>query len=281
MATDVISQNGALGPIRMDASKASSADVCPICKSTLQTSPNLRFKVSNKCYHRICEGCVDRKFSSGQAQCPVSGCDKMTWKRDWRTQTYEDVQVMREVDIRKKVFGSLDLARLGLVEGPHGWEDVFEDLRAYNDYLETKEELAMNLIYNTDVAATNKKIREFLSANGLGKDKEQDGKGQAKPPPKNGDYPDASGLIKGLKKRFIPKPRSPYNPFVGVEQHRGYYNASDYEYNRPGKIDSHGPGGYSFAAYMDESLLRAFSGLGVFIEEEKASHTASVVQSVV
>jgi len=271
MATNVVVQNGVR--IVMDASKASTTDVCPICKSTLQTSPNLRFKVSSRCYHRICEGCVDRKFSAGKAQCPVSGCDKMLWKRDWKIQTFEDIQVVREVDLRKRVFGTLDLSKLGLEEGPNGWEDCFEDLRSYNDYLETKEELAMNLIYNTDVAATNKKLRDFQTANGLGK--EEDGKQQTRLGPKPSDYPDRSGLIKGLKTKFIPKPATPYNAFTGVARDRGYYDAADagkYEtaHDRNHKhYELHDIGGYSWEAYVDESLLRAFSGLGVFIGNEK------------
>lgn len=275
MATNVIVQNGI--KVVMDASKASATDVCPICKSTLQTSPNLRFKVSSRCYHRICEGCVDRKFSAGKAQCPVSGCDKMLWKRDWKIQTFEDIQIVREVDLRKRVFGTLDLSRLGLEEGPRGWDDCFEDLRSYNDYLEMKEEFAMNLIYNTDVTATNKKLRDFQNANGFGK--EEEGKPQQRVAPKPGDYADRSGLILGLKRKFVPRPATPYDAFTGVAKDRGYYdisNAEKYEtaHDRKQKFyEMHDIGGFSWEAYMDESLLRAFSGLGVFIGNEKGGKT--------
>lgn len=272
MATSTLIQNGTANRLAMDASKASSADVCPICKSTLQTSPNLRFKVAARCYHRICEGCVDRKFSAGKAQCPVSGCDKMLWKRDWKIQTYEDVQVMREVDIRRSVANTLDLAKLGLIEGVNGWEDCFEDLRAYNNFLEDKEEYAMNLIYGTDVVKTKRRLEEFKQANGFAK--ENDGRVVNKNNSKLDGYPDASGLIKGLKKKVKPKARSPYNAFAGVDKDRGYYQPLTYQYDRAGTVSSHGPGGYSFSAYVDESLFRAFSGLGLFIGEEKKSRMA-------
>lgn len=262
-----------MATFKMDASLASATDVCPICKSTAQTSPNLRFKVSSKCYHRICEGCVDRKFSAGKAQCPVSGCHQMLWKRDWRTQTYEDIQVEREVDIRRKIWKILDLSNLGLVEDPQrGWELAFDDLKSYNDYLELKEELAMNLIYNTDMATTNKKLREYENANGLRKEKDENKPQIVKPPPKTGDYPDASKLIKGLKARYIPKALSPYKPFGDLAMDREYYNITDrYEtpVDRNKRLKDLEASGYSFEAYVDESLLKAFSGLGVFIETEK------------
>lgn len=78
-------------------------DMCPVCRSNTISNPGLKFKVSSKCYHRICEGCVDRHFSSGKAKCPVSRCDKHLWKREWRTQRVEDLQVERELDIRQRV----------------------------------------------------------------------------------------------------------------------------------------------------------------------------------
>lgn len=276
MATNVLTQNGAL--FKMDASLASKSDICPVCKSTAQTSPNLRFKVSAKCYHRICEGCVDRKFSAGKAQCPISACTHMLWKRDWRLQTFEDLQVEREVDIRRKVWKTLDLASIGLVEDPkNGWETAFEDLRSYNDYLELKEELAMNLIYNTDVQATNKKLSDYEIANGLRKEKDDPkAQSQAKTTTKPGDYPDASGMIKGLRTKYVPPPRSPYNAFHDTPKDRDYYDLS-FGYERT--LDKHvrnkdyEASGYSYEAFMDESLLAAFSGLGVFIGTEMGKDT--------
>lgn len=216
---------------------------------------------------------MDRKFSAGKAQCPVSGCHQMLWKRDWRTQTYEDIQVEREVDIRRRIWKIFDLSNLGLAEDPQkGWENAFEDLRSYNDYLELKEEMAMNLIYNTDVAATNKKLREFETANGLRKEKDESKPQPAKPPAKTGDYPDASKLIRGLRTIYIPKALSPYKAFGELSSDREYYNLADsYEtpIDRNKRLKDLEASGYSFEAFVDESLLKAFSGLGVFIENEK------------
>ena len=63
----------------------------------------MTFKVSSKCYHRICEGCVDRKFVSGRAPCPIESCKLQLWKSDWRAQTFEDLQMERDIDTRKRV----------------------------------------------------------------------------------------------------------------------------------------------------------------------------------
>lgn len=243
----------------MDASKASATDICPVCKSMSQTSPNLRFKVSSKCYHRICEACVDRKFSAGKAQCPLSGCDKMLWKRDWRTQTFEDVMVEREVDKRRYVWRVLDLGRLGLkpAEGEEEmWETAFETKRAYDDFLELREELAMNLIMKTDVKGTQRRLDDFLNANGLGKD--GDGGGKEKRVYRDGEAVDLSGLIKGLKPRRIQKVVL-FDPWETVWERREYYDENIHP------VQDVGVAGYDYRAYMDESLLRAFSGLGVFV----------------
>jgi CDK-activating kinase assembly factor MAT1 len=79
-------------------------DQCPVCKGDKTTNPDIQFKINTKCYHRICESCVDRHYrDSGKKICPVYGCDKQLWKRDWRAQTFEDLRVEREVEIRKRL----------------------------------------------------------------------------------------------------------------------------------------------------------------------------------
>ncbi len=56
-----------------------------------------------ECYHRMCESCVDRLFSHGPAPCPVAGCHRTLRKHRFRKQTFESIQVEREVDIRKRI----------------------------------------------------------------------------------------------------------------------------------------------------------------------------------
>ena len=81
----------------------SSPDICPVCKSSRYLNPNMRFLVNPECYHKMCESCVDRIFSQGPAPCPVAGCARTLRKQRFRKQTFEDVKVEREVDIRRRV----------------------------------------------------------------------------------------------------------------------------------------------------------------------------------
>jgi hypothetical protein len=46
---------------------------------------------------------VDRIFSGGPSNCPVAGCRKTLRKNKFRKQTFEDIGVEREVDIRRRV----------------------------------------------------------------------------------------------------------------------------------------------------------------------------------
>jgi len=81
----------------------SSSDICPVCKSSRYLNPNMRFLVNPECYHKMCESCVDRIFSHGPAPCPIAGCKRTLRKAKFRIQTFEDLKVEREVDIRKRV----------------------------------------------------------------------------------------------------------------------------------------------------------------------------------
>lgn len=79
------------------------SDVCPICKQTRYFKKDLRFLINPECYHKMCESCVDRIFSQGPAPCPVAGCAKTLRKQRFRSATFADLRVEREVDIRRRV----------------------------------------------------------------------------------------------------------------------------------------------------------------------------------
>jgi CDK-activating kinase assembly factor MAT1 len=81
----------------------STPDICPVCKSSRYLNPNMKFLVNPECYHKMCESCVDRIFSHGPAPCPIAGCKRTLRKAKFRTQTFEDLKVEREVDIRRRV----------------------------------------------------------------------------------------------------------------------------------------------------------------------------------
>lgn len=69
-------------------------------------------------------------------------------------QTFSDLYVEKEVNIRKRVGRIFNKRR----------ED-FGDLRAYNDYLEEIEGIIVQLAKETDVAQANEKIEQFRLEN--------------------------------------------------------------------------------------------------------------------
>lgn len=106
------------------------------------------------CYHKMCESCVDRIFTQGPAPCPVIACGKTLRKNKFRKQTFEDVTVEREVDVRKRVAKTFNKRR-----------DDFSSLREYNDYLEEVEDMTFNLVNGAHVAATEAKLSAYEAAN--------------------------------------------------------------------------------------------------------------------
>ena len=104
------------------------------------------------CYHKICDGCVGRLFSSGSAPCPI--CRTILRRSHWVIPVFEDVLVEKECRIRKR------LAKIFCRQ-----QDDFESLRAYNDYLEEVEELVFNLVNDVDVQQMEAKLEAYRVAN--------------------------------------------------------------------------------------------------------------------
>jgi len=75
-------------------------EVCRVCRSSRYLNPNMKFLISKVCYHKMCESCVDRKFQS-PGPCPYVECKRTLRKSDFRRQTFADIGVEREVDIRR------------------------------------------------------------------------------------------------------------------------------------------------------------------------------------
>ena len=114
----------------------------------------MRFLVNPECYHKMCESCVDRIFSQGPAPCPVAGCARTLRKQRFRKQTFEDLRIEKEVDVRRKVAAVFNKQ-----------EEDFETLRAYNNYLEEMEVVTFNLLEGIDVAATQRKLDAYAAQN--------------------------------------------------------------------------------------------------------------------
>lgn len=138
-------------PSRRIVDFSSPEDRCPQCKTDRYLNPKLRLLVS-PCYHKMCESCLDRIFSLGPAPCPE--CGHVCRKYEFGVQTFQDLRVEKEVDIRRRV-GKLFNKR----------EDDFDSLKAYNDYLEEVEAILFNLINDIDVPNTEARIAAYQASN--------------------------------------------------------------------------------------------------------------------
>lgn len=96
---------------------------------------------------------------------------------------------------------------------------------------------------------------------------------------------DPSGLVKGLRRVRAPAPEKTYDPFMGMATSRDYYDLrADYPSIRLTKAKNDTrtkAGGFDFQAYFDESLLRAFAGLGCFIDEEQVEREQPISRELV
>jgi len=150
----------------------------------------------------------------------------------------------------------------------------------------------MNLVLRTDVAATNRKLKEYEAANitsvkeNAGLDRQQADMPASRIPVqlRPATATDTTGLVKGLKEVKAAAPVAAYDPFMGMSTKRDYYELRDDYPSRKIERARKDPkvlaGGFDFQQYYDESLLRAFAGLGCFIEDEKANADATDVQSI-
>ena len=90
----------------------------------------------------------------GPANCPVVGCTKVLRKAKFKKQTFEDIAIEREVDIRKRVNKVFNKR-----------SSDFDTLQQYNDYLEEVESLTFNLVHGIGLAETEKKLSVYESLN--------------------------------------------------------------------------------------------------------------------
>lgn len=114
----------------------------------------MRFLINPECYHKMCESCVDRIFSGGPSNCPVAGCHKTLRKNRFRKQTFEDIHVEREVDIRRRVMTVLNRR-----------EEEFDSKLDWDNFLEQREEMIFNLVNKIDVAKTEAALQSYASEN--------------------------------------------------------------------------------------------------------------------
>jgi CDK-activating kinase assembly factor MAT1 len=120
---------------------------CPLCNSDSYLNPDIKIYVS-PCYHKMCETCLSRIFSHGQAPCPECGIHLR--KLNFISQTFEDITVERECKIRKMLH-RIFYRKL---------ED-FTSTEEYNDYLEEFEEIVFELMEYKNEQVINKKLEEI------------------------------------------------------------------------------------------------------------------------
>lgn len=325
-------------PIVSDILASPSDDKCPVCGTTRYLQKNMEFLIAD-CYHKICNGCVERRFSSGPAVCPVAGCNRTLRRQRFHKPTFGDLQMEREVDIRKRLAKTFNRR-----------EDEFQDLKSYNDYLNDVEDITFNLINKIDLASTEAKIRKYqeqhdkeimeniqsdlldsqneaarqaaemeaarLRREALRREDEDERKEQeaarrnvieqmasgdgnaiaiardaerailkkararqsllSQPEPvQNGQQ----FAIRGLKRKKQAETEAPFDPFGGMSENWEYYlQQPDYQWDYLDKAKTSLPivaGGYDIQEFYSRALCGAFSGLGVFIGEEKAAKGAA------
>ncbi|KAG4302903.1 hypothetical protein PCANB_000814 [Pneumocystis canis] len=125
---------------------------CPICRNDPYLNPNMKFLINPECYHKMCESCVARIFTLGPSPCPE--CGKILRKGRFREQTFEDTNVEKEIDIRKRILKTFNKR-----------PDDFKTLAQYNDYLEEVEDITFNLLNNIDVEETEAKLLAYETIN--------------------------------------------------------------------------------------------------------------------
>jgi CDK-activating kinase assembly factor MAT1 len=96
----------------------------------------------------------------------------------------------------------------------------------------------------------------------------------------NGSALDGGLTLRGLKKKEAPVKEKLYDPFGDVDlQPTRYVLQNDYESEWLVSAKSeqrHAAGGYSLHEYYSRTMFEAFSGLGVFIEDEVAVRAPAV-----
>ncbi|ODH25753.1 hypothetical protein ACO22_05095 [Paracoccidioides brasiliensis] len=110
---------------------ATDPEVCPVCKSSRYLNPDMRFLINPECYHKMCES-----------------------KNRFRKQTFEDIGVEREIDIRRRVMQILNRR-----------EDEFDNKLVYDNFLEQREDIIAHLVSGIDVAKTEAQLSQYAAAN--------------------------------------------------------------------------------------------------------------------
>lgn len=188
-------------------------------------------------------------------------------------------------------------------------EADFETLKDYNDYLEQVEEITWNLILKIDVDETNHRLQRWADAQAA----ETGATRRAYEP--DPSIPSATGVVlkkggtqrraletasgntadtntkdkgfsfHGLKKRVIPPPEAPFDPFDGWSIVPQYYTLqTDYDADwltQHKNEVAQRVGGFQWSDFYNRALQDAFGGLTVFVDDEIRARDVPSMDAVV
>ena len=103
---------------------------CIVCKNDKYLNPNLKFKLSEVCFHSMCVDCIDRIFTV-PSPCPI--CKILIRKQSFIFQTFQDLSVEKEIIKRRKISKIYNLQ-----------QNDFVNLNEFNKYLQEKEDLVFD-----------------------------------------------------------------------------------------------------------------------------------------
>lgn len=129
-------------------------DLCPVCKTDKYLSPEIQFKINPECYHKICDACVDRIFALGPSPCPYPNCDKILRRNKFKAQVFDDLNVEKECDIRRRVISVYNKK-----------EGDFQTPEMYDKYLEEIEDIVYKLLNRLDIEETEERLRQYSIEN--------------------------------------------------------------------------------------------------------------------
>ncbi|KAK9479087.1 CDK-activating kinase assembly factor MAT1-domain-containing protein [Lipomyces japonicus] len=223
-----------------EAIKSTDDEVCPVCKLDTYMNPSMKFLINTECYHKMCESCVDRIYSTGPAPCPHVNCGRILRKNRFKKQIFADVAVEREVDMRKRAAKLFNRRR----------ED-FPSLREYNNYLEEVETTVLDIVNGINVAEAEIKLQRLETE------------------PTNGLAATAPTPTPGSTKAEI----ALFDPLEGEAYVNELYNVQD-QYVDP-YLDNiktskaARAGGFNERSVYEQNLFNAFMGLGCFVQRER------------
>ncbi|ODV95871.1 hypothetical protein PACTADRAFT_49312 [Pachysolen tannophilus NRRL Y-2460] len=86
----------------------------------------------------------------GPTKCPYPNCNKILRKNKFKKQIFDDLNIEKECDIRKKI-----------LEIYNKQESNFKNLNEYNKYLEEIETIIFNLSHDIDIEETTNLVKQY------------------------------------------------------------------------------------------------------------------------